>query len=56
MLLTALLAFVAGALVMYGFLWYQVYQRFDKAWCQIYTGALSVEQSQHCAIIKEQAN
>lgn len=40
--------FIIGAVVLYASLWYQVYLKWDKVWCQIYTGELSVEESEKC--------
>lgn len=37
-----------GALLLYGYLWYQVFHTFEQTWCQIYTGELSVEQAEKC--------
>lgn len=39
-----------GALLAYGFMWYQVYQKFNTVWtCQVFTGALSIEEQEMCA-------
>ena len=48
------LLFLAGVIVgiflAYGFMWYQVYQKFDTVWtCQVFTGALSIEKQEKCA-------
>jgi len=42
-------AFVAGAIFAYGFVWWQVYRKFDTVWtCQVFTGALSIEKQAYC--------
>lgn len=44
-----LLGFVLGALFCYGFMWWQVYRKFDTVWtCQVFTGALSIEEQKTC--------
>lgn len=46
---------VAGGLLAYGYMWYQVYQKFNDTWtCQIFTGKLSIEEAEHCASINKQ--
>lgn len=47
-ILTFIAGFIIGALFLYGFLWYQVYEKIEEVWCQIYTGELSVEQAEVC--------
>lgn len=38
-----------GALLSYGFMWYQVYGKFNTVWtCQVFTGALTIDEAKHC--------
>lgn len=53
--LTFIVGFLAGALVLYAFLWYQVYNKLDATWCQIYSGKVTIERAEHCAKITEQS-
>lgn len=49
--LTALFAagVVTGALICYGWMWWQVYRKFETVWmCQVFTGALSIEEQEYC--------
>lgn len=40
---------IIGAFLCYGYLWYQVYQKFDRVWtCQVFTGELSIEEKAKC--------
>lgn len=40
---------IVGALLCYGYLWYQVYENFNKMWtCQVFTGELSVDEKERC--------
>ncbi len=41
---------IVGAFLAYGFMWYQVYRKFETVWaCQVFTGALSIEEQEMCA-------
>lgn len=41
---------IVGAFLAYAFMWYQVYQKFNLVYtCQIFTGALSIEEQEMCA-------
>lgn len=53
-LLLFLAGVIVGALLCYGYMWYQVYQKFNDVWtCQVFTGKLSIEEAEHCAKIKK---
>ena len=39
---------LAGAIILYGYLWYQVLGKFEATWCQVYTGQFSVDQAKEC--------
>ena len=46
---------IVGAFLLYGYLWYGVLQKFNDVWtCQVFTGKLSLEQSEHCAKLGKQ--
>ena len=46
---------VVGGLMIYGFMWWQVYQKFNNVWlCQVFTGELSIEEKEHCARLNKQ--
>lgn len=47
-LLLFIAGFIIGAVFIYGYLWYQVYQKAEAVWCQIYTGQMSVEMVEKC--------
>lgn len=39
---------LAGAVILYAYLWYQVALQLDETWCQVYSGKFSIEQAEHC--------
>ena len=39
---------LAGAVILYGYLWYQVFEKVKQTWCQVYSGHFSIEQKQEC--------
>ena len=48
-----ILIFIAGVIVgvflCYGYMWYQVIEKFDRVWtCQVFTGELSIEEKAKC--------
>lgn len=44
-----LLGVFLGMFICYGYMWYQVYQKFDYVWtCQVFTGELSIEEKAKC--------
>lgn len=46
---------IVGAVLLYGFLWYQVYQKLDATWCQVYSGKVTIERAEHCAKLVKQS-
>lgn len=48
-LLIFIAGFIVGVFFCYGFMWWQVYQKFDRVWtCQVFTGELSIEEKAKC--------
>lgn len=53
--LVFLAGLIVGGFLVYGFMWWQVYQKFNNVWlCQVFTGELSIEEKQHCARLEKQ--
>lgn len=47
-IISFILGVLVGAIMLYAYLWYQVYNKAVGVWCQIYTGQFSVEQAEAC--------
>lgn len=47
-LFSFILGVIVGAIMLYAYLWYQVYNKAVGVWCQVYTGQFSVEQAEAC--------
>ena len=39
---------LAGAVILYAYLWYQVALKLEETWCQVYSGNFSIEQAERC--------
>lgn len=53
-LLLVTAGFILGVTFAYGFMYWQLYRKFNTVWaCQVFTGQLSIEEQAHCKQFKE---